>query len=128
MVGFMGRIIFDTATTLNGFIADPANSLDWLFAVEGGNEPPEELIPVDATVMVEGSTTYQWILDHEHIIDEPEKWQRLHGEKPTFVFTSRRLDVPAGADVRFVCGPVSDALPAIRDAAGSAYGLSLIHI
>lgn len=114
----MGRIIFDTATTLNGWIADQENSLDWLFTVDDGREPPEELIPADAAVMVEGSTTYQWMLDHEGLLDEPEKWQRFHGDKPTFVFTTRRLDVPAGADVRFVSGAVSDVLPAIRDAAG----------
>lgn len=113
----MGRIIFDTAMTLNGFIADQQNSLDWLFAVEGGQEPPAELIPAEATVLVEGSTTYQWILDHERILDEPEKWHDFHGDRPTFVFTSRRLAVPAGADVRVVSGAVSDALPAIRDAA-----------
>ncbi len=114
----MGRVIFDTATTLNGWIADPDNSLDWLFAVDNGREPPEDLIPADAAVMVEGSTTYQWMLDHERMLDEPDKWQGFHGDRPTFVFTTRRLDVPAGADVRFVCGAVSDVLPAIRDAAG----------
>ena len=113
----MGRIIFDTATTLNGWIADRQNSLDWLFAVDHGREPPEGLIPGDAAVMVEGSTTYQWMLDHEGLLDEPEKWQRFHGNRPTFVFTTRRLDVPAGADVRFVSGPVSDVLPLIRQAA-----------
>lgn len=113
----MGRVIFDTATTLNGWIADQGNSLDWLFAVEGGQEPSEELIAADAAVLVEGSTTYQWILDHEGILAEPEKWQGFHGDRPTFVFTTRRLDIPAGADVRFVSGSVSDVLPAIRDAA-----------
>ena len=34
----MGRIIFDTAATINGFIADEHDSLAWLFAVEGGEE------------------------------------------------------------------------------------------
>lgn len=33
----MTRIIFDTATSLNGFIADEDNSLGWLFEVEGGD-------------------------------------------------------------------------------------------
>jgi dihydrofolate reductase len=111
----MGRIIFDAATTLNGFIADSENSLDWLFAVEKGREPPEELIPA-AAVMVQGATTYQWILDHEGIVEEPSKWQRLYGDKPTFVFTTRHREKPVGADVRFVSGAVHDVLPAIRDA------------
>ncbi len=113
----MGRIIFDTATTLNGFLADHDNSLDWLFAVENGTEPPAELVPADATVLVEGATTYQWILDHEGILEQPEKWQHFHGGRPTFVFTTRQLPVPERADVRFVRGAVCEALPAIRDAA-----------
>ncbi len=34
------------------------------------------------------------------------------------MFTTRSLTTPEGADVRFVSGPVADALPAIRAAAG----------
>jgi dihydrofolate reductase len=115
----VGRIVFDTATTLNGWIADEADSLDWLFAVDDSGLPADGLIPTEATVIVEGSTTYQWVLDNEDVLDHPEKWQSLfHGGKPTFVFTTRKLAVPAGADVRFVSGPVADALPEIRAAAG----------
>ena len=53
----MTRIIFDTATTLNGYLADDQHSLAWLFAVDGGDEPDETLLPQGATVMVEGSHT-----------------------------------------------------------------------
>ena len=35
-----------------------------------------------------------------------------------FVFTSRDLPAPAGADIRFISGPVAEALPTIRAAAG----------
>ena len=114
----MGRILFDTATTIDGWIADEQNSLDWLFAVEGGEHPDEGLFPSGATVLVEGSTTYEWILEAEDVLAHPEKWQGFHGDRPTFVFTTRELPVPDGADVRFVHGAVLDALPAIRDAAG----------
>jgi len=114
----MGRILFDTATTINGWIADTQNSLAWLFAVDGGDHPDEGLFPSGATVMVEGSTTYEWVLAESDILNHPEKWREFHGEKPTFVFTTRQLPVPDGADIRFVRGSVADALPAIRDAAG----------
>lgn len=114
----MTRILFDTAATLNGWIADERNSLDWLFAVEGGDDADASLVPATATVFVEGSTTYEWVLAHERLLDEPEKWGELFGDRPTFVFTRRRLPVPSGADVRFVSGPVADALPLIRAAAG----------
>lgn len=113
----MGRIVFDTATSLNGWIADEQHSLSWLFAVDGGTEPDPRLIP-DAAVLVEGSTTYEWVLAHEDVLAHPERWAGFHGHRPTFVFTTRELPVPEGADVRFVSGPVADALPAIRAAAG----------
>ena len=115
----MGRIIFDTATTLNGYIADEQNSLEWLFTVENGTEPAEGLFPADASVIVEGSTTYEWVLEHEGLIEHPERWREFFGAKPTFVFTRRQLPVPTGADVRFVHGDVAEALPAIREAAGA---------
>lgn len=112
----MGRIIFDTATSLNGWIADENNSLAWLFAV--ADAPDDQLLPTAATVLVEGSTTYQWVLDESDILANPEKWREFHGSRPTFVFTHRQLPVPQGADVRFVSGSVAEALPAIRAAAG----------
>ena len=113
----MTRFIFDTATTMNGWIADRENSLSWLFAVPRG-EPAAGLPPQAAAVMVEGSTTYEWVLREYDILAHPEKWQEFHGDRPTFVFTSRELPVPQGADIRFVHGDVADALPAIREAAG----------
>lgn len=114
----MGRIVFDTATSINGWIADEDNSLAWLFAVDGGDHPDEGLFPSGAGVLVEGSTTYEWILAEQDLLANPEKWHDFHGDKPTFVFTTRELPVPDGADVRFVSGAVAEALPAIREAAG----------
>jgi dihydrofolate reductase len=114
----MTKFVFDTATTVNGWIADRQNSLDWLFAVPGGTEPDAALLPHAATVMVEGSTTYEWVLAQSDILAHPAKWSEFHGDRVTFVFTTRDLPVPDGADVRFVRGPVVDALPAIRAAAG----------
>lgn len=114
----MGRVIYDTATTFNGWIADRYQSLEWLFAVDQDGLPTEGLIPKNATALVMGSTTYQWIVDHEDMLAQPEKWQQFHGDKPAFVFTSRQLAAPARADVRFVAGAVADVLPMLRDAAG----------
>lgn len=114
----MGKVIFDAATSLNGWIADEQGSLEWLFAVPGGESPDEGLFPSGAAVLVEGSATYEWVLAHEDLLAHPERWHVIYGDKPTFVFTSRALPAPEGADVRFVAGPVADALPAIRAAAG----------
>ncbi|QLD10422.1 dihydrofolate reductase family protein [Microbacterium oleivorans] len=114
----MGRIIFDTATSLDGFIADSANSLAWLFAVEGGEAPSDDLLPGGAGVVVEGSTTYEWVLAESDILAHPERWQEFHGDRPTFVFTTRDLPRPHGADITFVSGAVGTVLPRIRAVAG----------
>lgn len=113
----MGEIIFDTATTLNGWIADEQHSLDWLFAVENGEAPADGLYPAGAAVQVMGSSTYEWVLRHEHLIARPERWTELFGSTPVFVFSSRALDIPSGADVRIISGEVPALLPEIRDAA-----------
>ncbi len=114
----MTRVLFDTASSLNGWIADEQSSLQWLFDVEGGTEPDASLLPQNASVLVEGSSTYEWLLRESDLLTHPERWQEFHGERPTFVFTRRSLPVPEGADVRFVSGDVGEAMPAIRDAAG----------
>jgi len=113
----MSKVFFDSATTINGWIADEDNSLDWLFAVE---EPSvdDDLMPTGFGVLVMGSTTYEWLLAHENVLAQPNKWQQWYAARPTFVFTTRSLPIPAGADVRFVSGPVAEALPAVRAAAG----------
>lgn len=114
----MTRVLFDTASSLNGWIADEHNSLQWLFDVDGGTEPDASLLPQNASVLVEGSTTYEWLLRESDLLTHPDRWQEFHGERPTFVFTRRSLPVPEGADVRFVSGDVRQAMPAIRDSAG----------
>jgi dihydrofolate reductase len=114
----MGRILFDTATSVNGYIADEHNSLAWLFAVENGETPDDGLVPSGATVLVEGSTTYEWVLAESDILANPERWTEFHGHRPTFVFTTRDLPKPQGADITFVRGAVASALPQLREAAG----------
>lgn len=110
---------YDTAVSLNGFIADEQNSLSWLFAVDGSADPDPDLLPADVGAVVIGSTTYEWLLAEEDLLQHPERWQNVSDGRPVFVFTSRTLAVPAGADVVFCSGPVADSLPAIRHAAGS---------
>ena len=113
------RVVYYTASTLNGFLADEENSLSWLFAVESEGTPDlaTQLGDVGADVM--GSTTYEWVLREERLLEEPGRWQELDylGDRPAFVFTSRDLPRPDGADVRFLRGSVADALPEIAAAA-----------
>lgn len=115
------RAIYRTATSLDGFIADEANSLGWLFASDHGDTQAaeHERFLQEIGVMVEGSTTYEWVLAEANLLADPGRWQTFYGDRPTFVFSSRELPRPEGADVRFVRGPVADALAQIRAAAGT---------
>ncbi|MBS1907568.1 MAG: dihydrofolate reductase [Actinobacteria bacterium] len=116
----MTRAIFYTASTLNGFLADPDDSLDWLLRI------PQEGASADIAafterigVLVEGWSTYEWLLREERLLDRPERWQQFYEDRPTFVFTSRELPRVPGADIRFVRGAVHDHWDAIVAAAGS---------
>lgn len=119
-VGVMPRVIFYTATTLNGFLADADDSLDWLFAVPGADDGGDGFTRfLDGVgVLVQGSSTYEWVVAHEDLIAHPEKWPGYYGDRPTWVFTTRSLPAVPGADLRFASGPVAHHWPAIRDAAG----------
>ena len=70
-----------TATTLDGFIADPDNSLEWLFTRKHDLEGPlnygEFISRVGALAM--GATTYEWILDHEFSGKDPSDWEWIVG-------------------------------------------------
>lgn len=114
----MGRIRFDTATTLDGFIADDHHSLAWLFAVPGSDDAEREIETPDAAIDVMGSHTYEWMLRESDMLAQPEKWAEFFGSTPVFVFTSRILPIPEGADVRFVDSSVAEALPRLREVAG----------
>ena len=93
-----------TATTLDGFIADPDNSLQWLFDVpraEVGSRAWDDFIGAVGS-MAMGSTTYEWILDHEQLLENPQRWQEFYDDRPCWVFTHRDLPPLPGVDIRFV--------------------------
>lgn len=113
----MTKVIYATATSFNGFIADQNNSLEWLFKVDSEQMPDLESQMNATGVLVSGSTTYEWVLNHEKVLDHPEKWQEMFGDRPYFVFTSRMLRAPQGADVRFVSGPIEESIGEIYSAA-----------
>lgn len=115
----MGEIIFDAATTLNGYLADDDHSLQWLFDVGGDEQPDPDLLPRDVSVHVEGANTYLWVLEHEKFMEHPAKWHTYYGDRPTYVFTHRDLPIPQGADVRLLRGAVAQHLDHIRNAAGT---------
>ena len=116
----MPRTQYYTATTMDGFIADENNSLEWLFAVDRGETGSEEFdeFLADVGALAMGSTTYEWILDHEQLLDEPEKWRATYGERPCWVFTRRRLRAIPGANLTFVRDDVAPVHDEMARAAG----------
>ena len=108
-----------TATTLDGFIADPDNSLDWLFTRRREEDGPQNygdfIAGVGALAM--GSTTYEWILDHEFAGKEPADWKWPY-EIPCWVFTHRRLPVVPAAPIEFTSADVATVHAAMLRAAG----------
>lgn len=106
-----------TATSLDGFLADENNSLEWLFqfGTEMTSDYPEFIANVGALVM--GSTTYQWMLDN-HIRPGSDHEQPWPYTQPTWVMTSRTLPRVKDADVRFARGDVRSVHAAMAAACG----------
>lgn len=109
-----------TATSLDGYIADPNHSLDWLFQF-GMEDPSYHTFIKDIGAIVMGSSTYEWILKND-IFADPESHKPWPYQQPTWVFTSRSLKTVPGADIRFVKG---DVLPVYRDMSDAAAGKNI---
>lgn len=100
----MARTVYYTATTLDGFIADPNDSLEWL--LRQTEEPPDDGFIDGVGAIVMGATTYEWVLRN---LDGPWPY-----EVPAWVMTHRKLGLPEAEkdgktpDIRFAKGSVSD--------------------
>jgi dihydrofolate reductase len=97
------RTIYYCAASLDGYIADSDDNIDWLTGYQPAPLGPD-VEPVGGPfpelyaefydgigAMVSGSATYEWILDHGD-------WPYLG--KPYWVLSSRALPVLEGEDVR----------------------------
>ena len=108
-----------TATSLDGFIADPDNSLDWLFTHEREDDGllsyGEFIANIGAMAM--GSTTYEWILDHEFAGKDPAVWKWPY-EIPCWVFTHRRLPVVPDSRIEFTSADIATVHEQLVGAAG----------
>ncbi len=97
----MAKTVYYTATSLDGYIADPDDSLDWLFVQDVDATGPQNYDAFIAGIgaLAMGATTYEWI--RARITASVEKWTYT---VPTVVFTHRDLPAVDGADLRFVSG------------------------
>jgi dihydrofolate reductase len=115
-----GKTQYFTASSLDGFIADPDNSLDWLYQAHDDEhgEGRWEAFIADVGAMTMGATTYEWVLQHERLLEEPQKWHAFYDDIPCWVFSHRELPAIPGADLRFVEGDVGPVHEQMTTAAG----------
>lgn len=116
----MSLVRYYAAQTLDGYIAEADDSIDWLTSYEGsfeGADSDEGEAGYDAFyegigALIMGSTTYEWVLAHGR------GWP--YAGKPAWVLSSRQLERPEaeGADVRIVDEEVPNLIGEMRDAAG----------
>ena len=110
----MTHYVYYTATTLDGFLADDEDSLDWLLRQDvdqDGEGGYAELI-AGIGVLAMGATTYEWILTH--LATTGEEWPYA---QPTLVFTHRDLE-PVHPSVQVVRGTPASHRVALEEAAG----------
>jgi dihydrofolate reductase len=107
----VGLTQYYTATTLDGFIADPNHSLEWLFTRNQDRDGPLSYAAFMAGVgaLAMGSTTYEWILRHEQ-----DRWPY---DLPCWVFTHRELPV-ANERIELTSDDVAAVHERMREAAG----------
>ena len=113
----MAAVQYYAAASLDGYIARPDGSIDWLQGygadADLGDGPmadgsmDEFYGGVGALVM--GSATYEWILEHA------KAWPY---DLPTWVFTTRELPQPPGAEVSFASGDAAAVRNQAMEAAG----------
>jgi dihydrofolate reductase len=106
-----------TAASLDGFIATPDDSLEWLFPLGDVEATSYPAFIRDVGALAMGSVTYEWMVRH---IVGPEARERQPWPytQPTWVFSSRpRLLIP-GADIRVVRGDVRPVHAEMVAAAG----------
>ncbi|WP_029111840.1 dihydrofolate reductase family protein [Mycobacterium sp. URHB0044] len=94
--------VYYTASSLDGFIVDEADSLDWLTS---RNIDPDGPFGYDAFAksvgaLVMGSATYLWIVKNH-----PGDWMY---EQPSWVLTSRPEIIEAGHPVQTFDGDVTE--------------------
>jgi dihydrofolate reductase len=116
----LSLVRYYAAATLDGYIAESDDSIDWLTSYEGSYEGADsdqgqggyEAFYEGIGALVMGSVTYEWVLAHA------AGWP--YSGKPAWVLSSRELPAPEGGDVdvRIVGAQVPDLIDEMLAAAG----------
>ncbi|WP_067545631.1 dihydrofolate reductase family protein [Nocardia crassostreae] len=108
----MTRTTYYTAASLDGFLVDSDNSLEWLLHRKSDEQGPMGLDPFIESIgaIAMGANTYQWIIDYH-----PDAWAY---KAPVWVFTHRDLTAAPGRDIRFT----TESVPAVYEQMAAAAG------
>jgi len=107
----MTRFRYYVASSLDGYIADRENAIDWLTAFGFAEFTPDyERFIVEVGAIVMGASTYEFILG-----EGPDAYTY---EVPAWVLTHRDLPRVRGRDVRFHAGDVASVIDDVAAAAG----------
>jgi dihydrofolate reductase len=126
----MGRVQYYCASSLDGFIAESDDTLDWLTKYEPAAtyaDAPEDDAPMPGGyerfyegvgALVSGSVTYEFVLGE---LERGEDWP--YKGKPCWILTSRDLPIPdgEGVHIRMVNGPVRDHFDEMMRSAGDKH-------
>ncbi|MGK5741237.1 dihydrofolate reductase family protein [Micromonospora sp. URMC 103] len=99
------------AMSIDGYIAEPDEQLDWLSPFSGleGKRRRYERFFDEVGAIAMGARSYEFVCRQ----DTP--W--LYADRPTWVFTHRALRRHPGADLRFTDEAVTDVHPRLVEAA-----------
>ena len=119
----MGKAVYYCASSLDGYIAEADDTIEWLTGYQGSFEG-EGVAPMKGSyqrfydgigALVSGATTYKFVLG---LVEAGTEWP--YKGKPCWVLSSRDLPVPEGegVDVRIVDAKVPDLYDEMIAAAG----------
>jgi dihydrofolate reductase len=103
--------VYFTASSLDGYIVDEADSLDWLTsrAIDADGPFGYEAFIKGVGALVMGSATYEWVKNNQ-----PGDWMY---EQPSWVLTHRPQIVADGHPVQVFVGAVAELHPNLVAAA-----------
>lgn len=104
--------VYYTASSMDGFIVDERDSLDWLISrdIDPKGSFGYEAFAESVGAIVMGSATYAWLL-----VNQPGEWMY---DQPSWVLTHRPDIVLPGHPVRTSAGPVTELHAQLLAAAG----------
>ena len=117
----MSRTQYYCASSLDGYIAEADDTIEWLERYEGSYDGPDadrmeggyDRFYDAVGAMVMGSATYEFVLRH---MAGGGSWP--YGGKPSWVLTTRDLPTPGDEDVRIGSGDVAELHAEMMSTAG----------